>query len=459
MTGACVFGNAQREYYLLFTSRKGNILLFSRETGVLLHPTSLPGDGTLGPSADKFVRWMSDSGVTVWQILPLSPPVFGLSPYQGLSSFAINPALISIELLVEQGYLQSSDTGNILEKAALSALKMKPDGFCSFSSMEWVKNWSLFAAARERNNRRPWNMWPQGEKPDSDRLAVHSMVQFLAYQQWNRVRKLCALHGIRILGDLPIYTAHDSADVFFNRDIFKLDNRGNPSSVAGVPPDYFSRTGQLWGNPVYNWEASAASGHKWWISRMKQAMNLFDAVRIDHFRGFESYWEIPAGAATAATGKWVKGPGKPFFDKLSSELGALPVVAEDLGIITDEVTQLRKECGFPGMNVLHFSLQDDGFSLDQLSRSSVLYTGTHDNDTTAGWIKTKGASLGYSSVSSIIEMALASPAELTVIPMQDVLELDSRARMNTPATDRNNWKWRLDQVPEPVDLRRIVSGT
>ncbi len=398
---------------------------------------------------------MGDSGVTVWQILPLSPPVFGLSPYQALSSFAINPALISHEQLSAQGYLSASDSGpSLLETAASRALKSNPDGFNSFRETGWVKSWSRFAAAREQNRKVPWNMWRSEGDPPGDRVAVHAMIQFFACQQWRNIRNLCAVQGIRILGDIPIYTAHDSADVFFNREIFKLDPGGAPSAVAGVPPDYFSRTGQLWGNPVYNWKASAATGHRWWAARMRRAMSLYDAVRIDHFRGFESYWEIPAGSATAEPGRWVPGPGKQFFEKLTLELGPLPVVAEDLGIITDEVRKLRVDCGFPGMTVLQFALQNKSFSLDKVDPSSVIYTGTHDNNTTAGWIRTTGSALGYSSVSRIREMALASPAELAVIPMQDVLEMGSRSRMNTPATSRGNWTWRLHSIPGTVDLSR-----
>ena len=269
------------------------------------------------------------------------------------------------------------------------------------------------------------------------------------------LKEYCNSLGIRILGDIPIYTAHDSCDVFFNRELFKLDENGLPSVVAGVPPDYFSQTGQLWGNPVYDWNACARSGFRWWTRRIGSTMQLHDAVRIDHFRGFSEYWEIPAGEKTAVNGKWVNGPGIDLFTAMKKELGTLPVVAEDLGLITQSVHDLRKKCGFPGMIVLHFALQDPEFSIDSIEPASVIYTGTHDNDTTAGWIASTGGELGFSSVNSVIQIALSSSSELAVIPMQDILKLNSSARMNTPSsTSFSNWSWRMTGLPEIQDLSR-----
>lgn len=451
-------------------------MLFSRETGALLHPTSLPGPwgiGTLGSEAEEFIRWMAASGITVWQVLPLSPPVYANSPYQALSSFALNPLLVSPEVLVEEGYLQPAEVKHeriepgstvnwealrnrlpLLEKAAHRALSSSPDGFNEFLSLRWVQEWSRFAAKKEMNLGKPWHLWKNSSPPARDRELIHGMIQFFLHRQWSALRRLCFSLGIRILGDVPIYTAHDSSDVFFNRSIFKLLPSGLPAYLAGVPPDYFSRTGQLWGNPVYDWKESKATGHGWWISRIKRAIELFDAVRIDHFRGFDSYWEIPAGAETAADGRWVKGPGYPFFETLEKNLGKLPLIAEDLGVITESVCRLRRKCGFPGMTVLQFALQDPEFRVKNISSSTILYTGTHDNDTTAGWISSKGCSLGYGSVDEIVSMALSSPAVLAVIPMQDILKLESTARMNTPATAEGNWSFRLVSLPEHSSLSR-----
>lgn len=451
-------------------------MLFSRETGVLLHPTSLPGPwgvGTLGTEAERLIRWMADSGLSVWQVLPMSPPVYGHSPYQTLSSFAINPLLLSPERLLSRGLLLPEEVephrskasvrvnwkslGNrndLLDKAARRAIDSNPEGFDSFRRRRWVVEWSRFSTRKEMNRGKPWHLWKNNAPPPEERLEIHAMVQFLLEEQWLELRKLCDSLGIRILGDIPIYTAHDSADVFFNRSIFKLLPSGAPAFVAGVPPDYFSSTGQLWGNPVYSWESSGETGHRWWTCRVRRAMELFHTARVDHFRGFESYWEIPAGAETAASGRWVPGPGLSFFQELKRNLGELPLVAEDLGVITDSVRELRKDCGFPGMTVLQFALTERNFSLEEVEENSVIYTGTHDNDTTAGWVASTGKELGYTSVEEVIDLALSSPAGLAVIPMQDILGLDSNSRMNTPATSPGNWSFRLQALPPPVSLER-----
>lgn len=451
-------------------------MLFDHETGILLHPTSLPGKwgiGTLGSEAFDFARWMADSGVSVWQVLPLTQPVYANSPYQALSSFAGNPLLISPAELFKMGLLSGTELDSaqvgslsavswkklscrtaLLCLAASRGVKAGVPGFEKFLKKSWVKEWSWFAAMKEMNSGRPWTLWSNAAPPDPDSLLIHSMIQYFFHVQWMNLKKYCNSLGIRILGDLPIYTAHDSCDVFFNKELFKLDKNGLPSVVAGVPPDYFSQTGQLWGNPVYDWNACAKSGFRWWTRRVGSTMQLHDAVRIDHFRGFSEYWEIPAGERTAVNGKWVNGPGIDLFTAMEKELGALPVVAEDLGLITQSVHDLRKKCGFPGMIVLHFALQDPGFSIDSVEPASVIYTGTHDNDTTAGWIGSTGCELGFRSVNSVIQIALSSSSELAVIPMQDILELDSSARMNTPSSASGNWSWRMTALPAIQDLSR-----
>lgn len=446
------------------------------QTGILLHPTSLPGPwgiGTLGSEAEQFVRWVADSGAGVWQVLPLSPPVYSASPYQASSSFALNPLLLSPEKLAISGLLSKKETETasipfagrvdwkalqsrhaLLETAAERALAAVPGDFSRFSRQRWVREWSVFAAKKEMNGNRPWHLWNILSPPPDCRVMIHAMLQFLLQNQWTGLKEYSRSIGVSILGDIPIYAAQDSSDAYFNREIFKLLPSGEPEFVAGVPPDYFSSSGQRWGNPVYDWKKSSETGHRWWICRMRRSLELFDGVRIDHFRGFESYWEIPAGAPTAREGRWMKGPGYPFFETLGSSLGTLPLVAEDLGILTEPVHSLRKRCGFPGMTVLQFALLDPSFEPSSLNRNTVVYTGTHDNDTTAGWIESTGRAIGYSSPGEIIAMALGSPAVLAVIPIQDVLLLGSSSRMNTPGVSRGNWSFRLDSIPPPADLGR-----
>jgi len=441
--------------------------LFGRTYGILLHPTSLPGSwgiGTLGSEAHEFARWMAGSGAKVWQVLPLNPPVYNHSPYQVLSSFAGNPLLVSPEELFNQGFLsaaeldsarsQCSATVNwhslegrkaLLTTAANRALNAGVTGFDSFYKQQHVREWSWFAATKELNGGRPWPQW-SAAKPDLEEQLVHGMIQYFFHTQWISLKKYCSSLGIRILGDIPIYAALDSTDVYFNRELFKLNAQGDPTVVAGVPPDYFSTTGQLWGNPVYDWDRCAASGYRWWTHRMAGALELFDAVRIDHFRGFDQYWEVPAGETTAVNGTWNSGPGIDLFRQMEKLLGKLPVVAEDLGIITPSVRALRRQCGFPGMVVLQFALQNSSFSVENMDPNSVIYTGTHDNDTTAGWISS--TETGFKSVRSVVDIALSSPADLAMLPMQDVLELDSSARMNTPGASSGNWGWRMLEIPQ-----------
>lgn len=440
--------------------------------GILLHPTSLAGEwgtGTLGAECAEFQEWAANAGFTWWQMLPLNPTGYGNSPYQPLSSFACNPLLISPGELHHDGLLTRDETAGarrppgsrvvwedllpqrheLVLRAASRALAQNPPGFGEFCerNTDWLAPWARYAALKSLNGGSSWTGWSvSGEDPDLE--GAHMMTQFFFQNQWNRCRELCENLGMRILGDLPIYTALDSADVWQNRGLFRLDRSGTPLAVAGVPPDYFSPTGQLWGNPLYDWEAHRAEGYRWWSLRLGRALELCHTVRIDHFRAFCDYWEVPAGAATARSGVWRQGPGKAFFDRVAGNLGvSLPIVAEDLGMITPDVRKLREELGFPGMLVLQFALQDQSFNPSDIASNTVLYTGTHDNDTTAGWVRSSG--LGY-DLAGVVGIALSSPANLCVFPVQDVLGLGSDARMNTPGTDRDNWSFRL----APGALRR-----
>ncbi|MFO7626437.1 MAG: 4-alpha-glucanotransferase [Candidatus Fermentibacteraceae bacterium] len=406
--------------------------------------------------------WAAEAGFTWWQILPLNPTGYGNSPYQPLSSFACNPLLISPGELHIKGLLTRDELADarrpagsrvvwetllpqrhgLVLRAASRALALNPPGFGEFfdRNEDWLKPWARYAALKDLNGGESWTKWSdRAEDPDLE--GAHMMTQFLFRNLWNRCRERCEQNGIRLLGDLPIYTALDSADVWSNPRLFRLDRSGAPLVVAGVPPDYFSPTGQLWGNPLYDWEAHRAEGYRWWSLRLGMALELCHTVRIDHFRAFCDYWEVPAGAATAREGRWREGPGKAFFDRVAENLGVrLPIVAEDLGMITPDVRKLREELGFPGMLVLQFALEDPCFNPSKVPRDTVLYTGTHDNDTTAGWVRS-GRS-GY-DLDGVVNIALASPADLCVFPVQDVLGLGSEDRMNTPGTDRGNWSFRL----------------
>ena len=436
-----------------------------REAGVLLHPTSLWGEwgiGTLGGELRAFVNWAAEAGFKWWQVLPLSPTGVGNSPYQPISSFAGNPLLLSPELLHADGLLTREelataslppearvDWGNLLPHrfrlngiAAARALRLNPRGFSEFCSAHagWLNPWAAYAALKEAGDQAPWWQW-KAQAPNPELEEVHRMVQFLFHEQWSRALALCESAGIRVLGDLPIYSSLDSADVWSRRDLFMLDEHGAPTVVAGVPPDYFSSTGQLWGNPLYDWKAHAEEGYQWWAHRLSRTLELCHTVRIDHFRGFCDYWEIPADADTAVNGTWKTGPGIRFFRKVSRHLGGMPpIVAEDLGIITPEVRRLRDELGFPGMVVLQFALDDPDFIPSRVSRNTVIYTGTHDNDTTRGWLESTGR---HQSLEDVVSTALDSPSKLCVLPVQDILGLGAEARMNTPGTAWGNWSFRL----------------
>ncbi len=483
----------------------------NRAAGVLCHITSLPGKygcGDLGPAADDFIDFLQRAGQTRWQVLPLGPTGYGDSPYQCYSAFAGNPLLISLERLVEDGWLSSAELGDFPQSAdeaqvdfdlvrsahnglldlAFSRFKannnpQRTKEFATFRQQEadWLADYTLFSALKEAHGGSGWMDWePAVAARDTQALAAatqkltqaierQAFIQFLFAQQWQAIRQQCRAAGILIVGDAPIFVSHDSADVWAHPDLFHLDAQGQPTVVAGVPPDYFSSTGQRWGNPLYRWDRMHATGYRWWRKRMVQALKMFDLVRLDHFRGFEAFWEIPASSPTAIGGRWVLGPGRELFDALREELGGLPIYAEDLGLITPPVEALRDDLGLPGMRVLQFAFGDDAKSLDyrphNYPRQCVVYTGTHDNDTTVGWFQSeagegttrdedqvareRGLALRYMGGDGsdvhwdMIRLALASVADTAIIPLQDLLGLGSIARMNLPGTGTGNWRWRM----------------
>lgn len=470
-------------------------MLNARSCGVLLHPTSLPGPegiGTLGQDARRFVDLLSNAGISFWQILPLSPPACGESPYSSFSVFAGNPLLIDLSQLVLEGDLHEMihqpDSQikkvdfnavkdlkmKLLSKAAVSFLAGKKcqrmEQFWHFcDTTPWLHDYALFMALKKHHNGTSWHKWPAEsanlqsgvyEKLSvkmGPEIGIQKYIQWQFYRQWQALRSYANSQGIKILGDLPIFVAYDSVDVWCNRKLFLLDENGKPRSVAGVPPDYFSSNGQLWGNPLYDWNMHYSEGYSWWIERIRHTFSLFDTVRIDHFRGFESAWHVPASHRTAKNGKWVKGPAKVFFEAMRCALGDLPIIAEDLGVITPEVVELRDGCGFPGMKILQFAFDSGSvnpYLPHNFSRSCVVYTGTHDNDTTLGWYNglTRQHQLNVCNyigcceneiVTGMIRVAMMSVADMAIIPFQDILGLDSSCRMNIPGTAYGNWAWRF----------------
>lgn len=486
-------------------------MAFPRASGVLLHPTSLPGNfgiGDLGPSAFEFVDQLASAGQRVWQVLPLGPTGYGDSPYQSFSAFAGSPLLISLDRLIEEGLLTELEAGDpglfrpgnvdfpavishrralwprvldCFETAGSTPALDRFDRFCG-EHAAWLDDFALFMAIKEAHGHTAWTEWepdiaqrePSAVARWSSRCArevrLHKLIQFLFFEQWQRVRDACHARSIAIMGDLPIFVAHDSADVWAQREWFRLDADGQPTVLTGVPPDYFSATGQLWGNPHYQWDVIAGSGYGWWIRRFRALLQLVDRVRIDHFRGFEAAWEVPRDATTAVSGEWVKGPGLSLFEAVQAALRAdqLPFVAENLGVITPEVEALRMRLQLPGMALLQFAFGNDpqapDFKPHNYPENLVVYTGTHDNDTTVGWwIGGVGHSTRtdtehererqyagrYLDVDGrevhwqFIRAVLASVADTAIVPAQDLLGLDSRARMNRPGTDAGNWSWRL----------------
>jgi 4-alpha-glucanotransferase len=468
-----------------------------RSSGILLHPTSLPGGhgiGDLGDAAFRFADFLADSGHGIWQVLPLGPPAVADSPYKCLSSMAGNPLLISLDLLMRDGLLSSADLGEApafpaeaVDFGAVSAFKWKLlrnaaqaffaqgspailnefEQFCAESGF-WLDHYAEFMALRDENGCETWTKWRRKRDADPEQVRQHKYIQFAFFRQWRALKKYCHDRGIRILGDLPIFVALDSADVWGYPELFDLNEQGWPRTVAGVPPDYFSATGQLWDNPLYRWDAMERAGYRWWIDRIRCMLDQVDLIRIDHFRGFEKYYEIPAGAKTAIDGRWVEGPGDRFFEALSAVFGRLPFIAEDLGFITPEVHALRDRWGLPGMRVLQFAFGDGSssnpFQPHNYVRNCVVYTGTHDNDTTVGWFRGTSAedrrteeqkraereyvlrylhSDGAEIHWDLIRAAISSVADTAVYPLQDVLGLGSEARMNLPSCPNGNWRWRF----------------
>lgn len=483
---------------------------FSRSAGILLHPTSLPGKfgiGELGNEIYGFINFLKESGQTLWQVFPLGPTGYGDSPYQCFSAFAGNPLLISLERLIEEKLLTNDDLktlpdfdphnidfGNIIPvktellrkayqnyKSNGGGLKEQINSF-SEHNKDWLDDFALFMACKNYHNGVQWTHWEKDiafreegavkkwNEKLFDEVEYQKFAQYKFYEQWTAVKKYANENGIKIIGDLPIFIAYDSSDLWANKSLFSVNNAtGKLETVAGVPPDYFSATGQLWGNPLYKWDVMEADNFAWWKKRFLQMLELIDIVRIDHFRGFEAYYEIPGEAKTAETGKWVKAPGAKLFREIKNELGDLPILAEDLGVITKEVEELRDMFNFPGMKILQFAFGEDGdkgFLPHNHKKNCVVYSGSHDNDTTRGFFeneKNNGSGIyewaqkylnyfGDDMCGAVINAAYASVADTVVIPMQDLLNLGTEARMNFPGKLGGNWTWRFtwEQIPSEL---------
>ena len=467
----------------------------ARSSGLLLHPTSLPGRegiGTIGSEARRFVDSLVSSGMSLWQVLPLGPTGYGDSPYAGLSAFAGNPLLVALEPLVEQGWLTHDDLAAVSSRdpsavdfgtvvnekmavlrRAFSRFRQKAStvDLASFRAENalWLDDFSLYMALKDTHGGAAWEHWEEplrirdpealnrASRDLQAEIDFHCFAQFQFFEQWTNLKKHANKRGVSMVGDIPIFVAYDSADVWAQQDLFQLEPDGRPQVVAGVPPDYFSRTGQLWGNPHYRWDVMMERGFQWWIERFRMLLRTVDIIRLDHFRGFAAAWAVPYGDETAERGRWVPSPGIELFDTLRATLGEMPIIAEDLGVITPDVVELRRRYGFPGMKILQFAFDTDEHDPSlphSFSRDTVAYTGTHDNDTTIGWFtklpETKRARVcqyagtqGLDISWDFIRLAVASVADLAIVPMQDVLRLGSVARMNFPSRAEGNWKWRF----------------
>lgn len=473
--------------------------------GVCLHFTSLPsplGIGDIGDAAIEFVDRLEDMNLRTWQVLPIGPTSFGDSPYQTLSTFAGNELLIGLEPLVRMGLLENEDLqplknlpAGTVEFGSLApakrALLAKAAGqfacaatqrdvkayeaFCKAAGETWLDDYALFRALKTKHGERAWNRWEpplarrepialrHARETLKEQVETHRIIQFFFDQQWRSLRDHAADRGISLIGDIPFYIAHDSADAWANPKLLLMDESGQPSQVSGVPPDYFSEDGQLWGNPVYDWTFQKETGYSWWIERLAHAARQHDLVRIDHFRGFKAFWSVPYGETTAKGGAWNRGPGKAFFKAARRRLGSLPIVAEDLGLITPGVVKLRKKQGFPGMRVLQFELLDPEFDASDIPEDCICYTGTHDNDTTVGWFNGQGVekkrpreiralrrrALKHTNGEArtihtdMVRLAFSTRARIAIAPMQDYLGLGSEARLNTPGSAEGNWRWRM----------------
>ncbi len=478
-------------------------MLAKRASGVLMHPTSFPGPdgiGDLGPEAYRWIDFLAQANCHLWQVLPLGPTGYGDSPYQCFSAFAGNPYLVSSAMLLDSDLLTRSDLADrpsfpavkvdygpviewkltLLDRAyahfkegAPAAIKKAYKKFCE-QNAEWLDDFALFMAIKESQGGVSWDNWPKElrsrdpqaleafAKSNAESIEKHKVRQFFFFDQWAKVLEYAHSKDIQVIGDIPIFIAYDSADAWSHPELFYLDKAGKPTVVAGVPPDYFSPTGQLWGNPLYRWDAHKKEGYAWWIKRFKAVLGVVDVIRLDHFRGFAGYWEIPAGNPTAEFGKWVKGPGIPFFKALLEEFKELPIIAEDLGEITPDVVEMRDAFNFPGMKIFQFAFQTtpaDPFLLHNYTQNCVAYTGTHDNDTTLGWYRSAPenekdfcrrylARSGEDITWDMIRAVWSSTAMFSICPTQDLLNLDTEARMNYPGRPAGNWSWRV--LPEQL---------
>jgi len=496
-----------------------------RESGILLHVTSLPdnqGIGNFGPAAYRFVDFLARTRQQLWQVLPLGPTGYGNSPYQSFSAFAGNPLLISLEALASEGLLDTADLPTsagfpadavAFDEVALQQTRLLGQAFDRFRSppfanqqaelalfvdehSAWLDDYALFQGLKWAHGGVAWTCWePRARDRDPEairsyreqlrqQIELEKFTQFKFYGQWRALKRYANERGISIIGDLPIFVAHDSSDVWVNKDQFYLNPDGKPQVVAGVPPDYFSATGQLWGNPIYRWDKMASENFAWWTKRIRGALQLFDRIRVDHFRGFESYWEVAGDATVASGGRWAPGPGAALFEAARRELGPLPIIAEDLGVITPQVDALRDQLGFPGMRVLQFAFGDDPKARDyqphNYPRECLVYTGTHDNDTTVGWFASEageGTTRAHETIHrerqnalryldsdgrdvhwDMIRLALASVANTAIFPMQDLLGLGSQARMNLPGTSSGNWTWRMRWESLTPEIEQRLQG-
>ncbi len=483
-----------------------------RNSGILLHITSLPGDegiGTLGENARRFIDFLNETGQKIWQILPLGPAGAGNSPYQCYSAFAGSPLIIDLKLLVDEKLIAESELETApvfikkrvdfkkVEKWKLPVLKNAFNNFRNnrFEKLKdeyhsflrehswWLNDFAIFMAAKTYYGNKHWSDWDAGLKFRENEalqktgiklageIDFHKFIQFLFFRQWFQLKSYANSKGIEIIGDVPLYVSGDSSDVWTNTDIFLLDKNLDPVEVGGVPPDVFSETGQLWGNPVFNWPRLKERDYDWWMARLHFNLNMFNRVRIDHFRGLESYWSVPAGEETAINGRWMPAYGFEMLAKIKSQIGELPFIAEDLGIITPEVKKLRDDFNLPGMKILQFAFTTDAtneYLPHNYSENFVVYTGTHDNDTTLGWLKSVAGDeqkmvkkylneLDVNGLRNSIEMAFSSVAKTAIIPMQDILELNSDARLNTPGTAVGNWGWRFRWGQLKLQHQQILS--
>ena len=495
-------------------------MTLNRASGILLHPTSLPGPygiGELGMNARHFIDWLAQAGQTYWQVMPLGPTGYGDSPYQAFSAFAGNPYLIDLQTLKEEGLLSDPDfaampefdsfkvdfgvqyvwRNQMLDRAyAKFVFDSTPELHAAFDAFktaeaEWLDDYALFMALKAAFGGLPWNAWEAGARDRDPQVLAAArerlsssidrvkFVQFLFFRQWTAIREYARARGVQVIGDIPIFVAMDSSDAWAGRDQFYFDDQGQPTVVAGVPPDYFSETGQLWGNPLYNWDAMKKSGFQWWIKRFQGSLKLYDLIRVDHFRGFAGYWEIPFPAVNAIQGRWVPALGHEMFEAVFAALGNLPIIAEDLGVITPDVEKLRDDFKFPGMAILQFAFGGGDFSVnaflpENLKENQVVYTGTHDNDTSRGWWVNAAEDekrnfaqyvqhepTEESFAGQLTRLAFQSRANLAVVPLQDVLNLGTESRMNLPGTTGDhNWTWRYNPaalLPSLADSLRVLT--